>query len=60
MTAWRQCLPVDAWTHVTVRDGEKGPVAVEMVNLKLRGSGGRKLVDEELGAQKVAKVTAGR
>src|SRR3989449_1148066 len=36
VTAWRQCLPVDAWTHVTVRDGEKGPVAVEMVRRRVQ------------------------
>ena len=36
MTAWLQCLPVDAWTHVTVRDGEKGPVAVEMVRRRVQ------------------------
>src|SRR6266568_2450734 len=36
VTAWRQCLPVDAWTHLTVRDGEKGPVAVEMVRRRVQ------------------------
>ncbi len=36
VTAWRQCLPVDAWTHVTVRDGGKGPVAVEMVRRRVQ------------------------
>ncbi|RIK84792.1 MAG: hypothetical protein DCC68_00440 [Planctomycetota bacterium] len=35
-------------------------VAVEMVNLKTRGSGGHKLVDEELGAKKLAQVSAGK
>ena len=28
MTAGRQSLPADAWTHLTVRDGEKGPVTL--------------------------------
>src|SRR5499427_914317 len=31
VTAWRQSLPADAWTPLTVRDGEKGPVDIEMV-----------------------------
>src|SRR6184192_1165501 len=26
VSAWRQSLTADAWTHLTVRDGEKGPV----------------------------------
>src|SRR6266568_8589327 len=30
VTEWRTSLPADVWTHVTVRDGEKGPVAIEM------------------------------
>src|SRR6516162_8461129 len=30
VTAWRQGLDADAWTSLTVRDGEKGPVAIEM------------------------------
>jgi hypothetical protein len=29
VTAWRQSLPADAWTHLTVRDGEKGPVPLK-------------------------------
>ncbi len=28
VTQWRQALPGDAWTHLTVRDGEKGPVVM--------------------------------
>jgi SRSO17 transposase len=36
VTAWRQCLPGDAWTHVTVRDGEKGPVEIEMVKCRVQ------------------------
>ena len=31
VTDWRQGLDADAWTHLTVRDGEKGPVEIEMV-----------------------------
>jgi SRSO17 transposase len=36
VTQWRQALPGDAWTHVTVRDGEKGPVAIEMVRRRVQ------------------------
>jgi len=35
VTAWRQSLPADAWTHLTVRDGGKGPVAIEMVKRRV-------------------------
>src|SRR5262249_45362430 len=31
VTAWRQSLGPRAWRRLTVRDGEKGPVAIEMV-----------------------------
>src|SRR6266571_501273 len=36
VTAWRQSLTADAWTHVTVRDGEKGPVEIEMVKRRVQ------------------------
>ena len=36
VTAWRQSLPADAWTHLTVRDGEKGPVDIEMVKRRVQ------------------------
>jgi hypothetical protein len=36
VTAWRQFLPADAWTHLTVRDGEKGPVESEMVRRRVQ------------------------
>ena len=36
VTAWRHALPADAWTHLTVRDGEKGPVAIEMVKRRVQ------------------------
>jgi SRSO17 transposase len=35
-TQWRQCLDADAWTYLTVRDGEKGPVAIEMVKRRVQ------------------------
>src|SRR5713101_358553 len=36
VTEWRQALPVDTWTHLTVRDGEKGPVEIEMVRRRVQ------------------------
>jgi DDE superfamily endonuclease len=36
VTAWRQSLPADAWTHLTVRDGEKGSVDIEMVKCRVQ------------------------
>jgi SRSO17 transposase len=31
MRAWRQSLGSEGWTRLTVRDGEKGPVEIEMI-----------------------------
>ena len=36
VTEWRQALPGKAWTHLTVRDGEKGPVEIEMVRRRVQ------------------------
>src|SRR5262245_56187877 len=36
VTEWRQSLPGNAWTHLTVRDGEKGPVEIEMVRRRVQ------------------------
>src|SRR5712692_1469501 len=36
VTQWRTLLPGDAWTHLTVRDGEKGPVEIEMVKRRVQ------------------------
>ena len=36
VTQWRQALPGDVWTHVTVRDGEKGPVEMAMVRRRVQ------------------------
>src|SRR5207245_10340208 len=36
VTDWRQLLDPTAWTHLTVRDGEKGPVAIEMVKRRVQ------------------------
>src|SRR5215813_4764375 len=36
VTDWRKLLPAEAWTHLTVRDGEKGPVEIEMVKRRVQ------------------------
>src|SRR5713226_5724809 len=36
VTDWRKSLTADAWTHLTVRDGEKGPVEIEMVKRRVQ------------------------
>jgi SRSO17 transposase len=36
VTAWRQALPGDTWTRLTVRDGEKGPVEIELVRRRVQ------------------------
>ena len=33
---WRAALPEDAWTRIEVRDGEKGPLVVEVVKRRVR------------------------
>src|SRR5215831_15351150 len=36
VTVWRHTLAPEAWVHVTVRDGEKGPVEIEMVTRRVQ------------------------
>jgi SRSO17 transposase len=36
VSAWRHALDPDGWTRWTVRDGEKGPVAIEMVTRRVQ------------------------
>jgi SRSO17 transposase len=36
VTAWRKLLAPNAWRTFTVRDGEKGPVAIEMVTRRVQ------------------------
>jgi len=36
VTAWRKLLDPNAWRTCTVRDGEKGPVAIEMVKRRVQ------------------------
>jgi len=36
VTQWRQSLDAEAWTHLTGRDGENGPVAIAMVRRRVQ------------------------
>jgi SRSO17 transposase len=36
VTGWRHALDPEAWARLTVRDGEKGPVAIEMVRRRVQ------------------------
>jgi len=36
VTQWRQSLSPTVWTRLTVRDGEKGPVVIEMVKRRVQ------------------------
>src|SRR5262249_58946610 len=36
VTVWRHDLDPAAWAHVTVRDGEKGPVGIELVTRRVQ------------------------
>src|SRR5215468_8861288 len=36
VTGWRHALVPEAWAHVTVRDGEKGPVEIEIVKRRVQ------------------------
>ena len=36
VTRWREALPEEAWTRVDVRDGEKGPLVMEIVKTRVQ------------------------
>jgi SRSO17 transposase len=36
VTTWRQALRPEGWTQVTVRDGEKGPVEIELATRRVQ------------------------
>jgi SRSO17 transposase len=36
VTVWRQALRPEGWTQLTVRDGEKGPVEIELVTRRVQ------------------------
>ena len=42
VTQWRQDLDAEAWTHLQVRDGEKGPVEIEIVRRRVQTRMARK------------------
>jgi SRSO17 transposase len=45
--AWCEALPAGAWTHLTVRDGEKGPLEVEIVARRVESKVERRVVGFE-------------
>jgi SRSO17 transposase len=36
VTVWRKALHADVWTRLTVRDGEKGPIEIEMIKRRVQ------------------------
>jgi len=47
VTQWRQGLDAQAWTALTVRDGAKGPVVIEMVKCRVQTRLERKRIGPE-------------
>jgi SRSO17 transposase len=45
--AWCEALPAEAWTKLTVRDGEKGPLEVEIVSRRVESKIDRRVVGFE-------------
>jgi SRSO17 transposase len=45
--AWCEALPLRAWTRLTVRDGAKGPLEVEIVSCRVESKVDRKVVGFE-------------
>jgi SRSO17 transposase len=46
---WREALPAAAWTRIDVRDGEKGPLVVEVTARRVQAKAdGRRVGPEEL------------
>jgi SRSO17 transposase len=51
--AWCEALPAEAWVRLTVRDGEKGPLEVEVVSRRVESKVERRVVGfEEFGKRK--------
>jgi len=44
---WRASLPAEAWTRIDVRDGEKGPLVVEIVKCRVQAKTDRRRVGPE-------------
>ena len=53
VTDWRHSLPGDTWTRLTVRDGEKGPVEIELVTRRVQ----TRLERKRIGPQEWLGVT---
>lgn len=46
---WRETLPASAWTRIEVRDGEKGPLVVEVTTRRVQAKAdGKRVGPEEL------------
>lgn len=41
---WRDALPQNAWTRINVRDGEKGPLDVEVATCRVRTKSDRRIM----------------
>lgn len=44
---WRDALPEDVWTRIRVRDGEKGPLEVEVATCRVEAKLGRRVMPYE-------------
>jgi SRSO17 transposase len=44
---WREALPENAWTTIEVRDGSRGPIAVQAVKARIRAKTDRRRVGPE-------------
>ena len=44
---WREALPENAWTTIEVRDGSRGPIAVQAVKTRIRAKTDRRRVGPE-------------
>jgi SRSO17 transposase len=53
VTTWRKALHPEGWTRLTVRDGEKGPVEIEMVKRRVQ----TRLERKRMGPQEWLVVT---
>src|SRR5262249_11977629 len=47
VTNWRRGLDAETWTHLAVREGEKGPVEIEMVRRRVQTRIARKCTEPE-------------
>lgn len=45
--AWAAALPADRWRRLTIRDGAKGPIEVEVATSRVRAKLGRRVGPEE-------------